>query len=580
MKKLILCVLCILFLLAAACQKRQQPVSGNKSGNDPEPLSLCGLPSAVLNTPPGFDGKLVPLFAGLTENFSYPVTTTSKEAQKYFDQGLMLAFGFNHPEAARSFREAARQDPGCAMAYWGLGYVLGPNYNSVMDVNVLPQALEAVSKAQLLAHQATPKERALIDALSRRYPKTKDEDPQPYYQAYAKALDAVRQQFPGDLDIAALHAEALMDLHPWDLYEKNGDLKPWTPEMLRVLESILAKNPRHPQANHLYIHATEAGGQVEKALPYANTLRRLVPGAGHLLHMPSHIYINTGHYHEGCMANERAIRMDSLYLEACNEAGIYGLALYPHNWHFLAACAALEGRAKRALEASRFMAEQVVNREMMRIPDLATLQHYISIPWFIQVKFARWDEILKEPVPDADLAYPNAIRHYARGMAYSAKGNFAAARRELSEIERLEKDSSIATLTIWGFNKLTDVTRIARHVLEGDIAWRQGKHETSIALLQKAVGFEDQLQYQEPPDWFFSVRHLLGHVLISSQKYGEAERVYRQDLKKWKENGWALKGLYLSLIRQSKTTEAGSVQARFEKAWQYADVRLESSILQ
>lgn len=533
----------------------------------------------MLNTPPGFDGKLVPLFAGLTENFSYPVTTGSKEAQKYFDQGLILAYGFNHPEAARSFREAARQDPDCAMAFWGLGYVLGPNYNSVMDMNMLPQALEAIGKAQLLAHKATPKERALINALSRRYPKTKDEDPQPYYEAYARALDTARQQFTDDLNIAAMHAEALMDLHPWDLYEKNGAPKPWTPEILRVLEDILAQNPRHPQAVHLYIHATEAGGQPEKALPYANTLRNLVPGAGHLLHMPSHIYINTGHYHEGSLANERAIKMDSLYLETCNEAGIYGLALYPHNWHFLAACAALEGRATRSIQASHFMAGQVVDREMMRIPDLATLQHYISIPWFVQVKFARWDDILKDPAPDADLAYPNAIRHYARGMAFSAKADFAAAHRELSEIERLEKDPSIATLTIWGFNKLTDVTRIARHVLEGDIAWRQGRHDKGIEWLQKAAGLEDQLQYQEPPDWFFSVRHLLGHVLISSKKFGEAETVYRQDLKKWKENGWALKGLEISLTRQSKTKKAREVKERFEKAWKYADVRLESSVL-
>lgn len=578
MKQFILFTSLTVLLLVAGCQKRQQSAISKSIDNEPPALSSCGPSTAVLNTLPGFDGKLVPLFAGLTENFTYPISTKSKEAQKYFDQGLVLAYGFNHAEAHRSFREAARQDPDCAMCYWGQGYVLGPNYNSVMDVNVLPQALEAIALAKMHLNTATPKERALIEALARRYPPSKEDDPQPYYQAYADALDLVRQQFPDDLDIAAMHAEALMDLHPWDLYDHDGTPKPWTPEIKNIIEGILKKNPRHPQAIHLFVHATEASGWAEQALPYANTLRNLVLGSGHLVHMPSHTYINTGHYHEGVLANERAVKMDSLYLEACNEAGVYGLAYYPHNWHFLAACAALEGKGKRAIEASRYMADHVVNRELMRIPDLATLQHYLSIPWFIQVKFAMWDAILKEPAPEADLAYPNAIWHYARGMAFSGKGDFTSAKRELAEVERLEKDTSIAKLTIWGFNKLTDVTRIARHVLGGDIAWRQGRFDESIRLLQQAVAYEDQLLYQEPPDWFFSVRHLLGHVLLSSKKYAQAEAVYRQDLKKWKENGWALKGLHQSLASQGRSGEAKEVKARFDKAWKHADRPLATSV--
>jgi tetratricopeptide (TPR) repeat protein len=575
MKQFNLLLFAILFFING-CQQRQRP---GVTANNPVPIGFCAPKTAVLDTPPGFDGKLVPLFAGLTENFTYPITTRSKEAQKYFDQGLMLAYGFNHSESHRSFREAARQDPNCAMCYWGQGYVLGPNYNSVMDVNVLPQALEAVALAKLHLNTATPKEQALITALEKRYPSSKEEDPMPYYQAYADALNQVRKQFPDDLDIAAMHAEALMDLHPWDLYGKDGTPKPWTLEIKGIIEGILKKNPRHAQAIHLYVHATEASGKAEQALPYANTLRNLVPGSGHLVHMPSHTYINTGHYHEGAMSNERAVKMDSNYLEACNEAGVYALAYYPHNWHFLAACAALEGKGKRALEASRYMADHVVNKEMMRVPDLATLQHYLSIPWFVEVKFAMWDAILKEPAPEADLAYPNAIWHYARGMAYSGKGDFPSAKRELAEVERLEKDTSIAKLTIWGFNKLTDVARIARLVLAGDIAWRQGRFDESARLLQQAVSYEDQLQYQEPPDWFFSVRHLLGHVLLASKKYTEAEVVYRQDLKKWKENGWALMGLHLSLVKQGKSAEAKTVKARFDKAWVYADGVLAGSVL-
>jgi tetratricopeptide (TPR) repeat protein len=578
MKKLIYFLL-LGFLLSAGCQQKQGSTLKNAPAQEPTFISFCAPKKVVLETPPGFDGKLVPLFAGLTENFTYPISTKSKEAQKYFDQGLMFAYGFNHSEAHRAFREAARQDPECAMAYWGQGYVLGPNYNAVMDVNVLPQALEAIANAKLHSGKATLKEQALIGALAKRYPKSKEEDAKPYYEAYAAALGEVRKKFPEDLDIAAMHAEALMDLHPWDLYENDGTPKSWTPEIIGIIEGILAKNPRHVQAIHLYIHATEASGKAEKALPYANTLRNLVPGSGHLVHMPSHTYINTGHYHEGTIANERAVKQDSSYLEACNEAGVHGLVYYPHNWHFLAACAALEGKGKRAVEASRFMADHVVQKEMMRIPDLALLQHYMSIPWFIQVKFAMWDDILKEPAPPADLAYPTAIWHYARGMAFSGKGDFAAAKRELVEVAWLHKDTSIAKLTIGGFNNLTDVTRIARNVLSGDIAWRQGNYEESIDLLTAAVKFEDQLMYQEPPDWFFSVRHLLGHVLLQTGKFAEAEGVYRQDLKKWKENGWALKGLYESLEKQGKSAEAKGVKQRFDKAWQYADAPLRGSVL-
>ncbi|MBI5915341.1 MAG: tetratricopeptide repeat protein [Bacteroidetes bacterium] len=574
-------LLTALTALVLSCHPRQKQVLTSSSGPDltPAPVSFCAPKSVILNTPPGFDGTLTPLFAGLTEDFTYPITTKSKVAQKYFDQGLMFAYGFNHAEAARSFKEAARQDPDCAMCYWGLGYVLGPNYNSPMDVSVLPEANEAVAKAQMLSHTCNAKELALIGAISKRYPKTLEEDAKPFYQAYADALKEVHAKFPNDLDIAAMCAEALMDMHPWDLWEKTGEPKPWTPEITGIIEGVLKKNPKHAQSIHLYVHATEASGHAEQAVPYANTLRTLVPGSGHLVHMPSHTYINTGHYHEGRWANERAVKLDSAYVETCHVAGVYPLAYYPHNWHFLAACSALEGNGERALEASRYMANHVVNQEMMRIPDLTTLQHYLSIPWFIQVKFAMWDDILKEHAPEADLIYPLAIWHYARGMAFSGKGDFEASRRELAEVERLEKDTSITGLTIWGFNKLTDVTRIARHVLGGDIARRQGKFDASADLLRQAVAFEDQLQYQEPPDWFFSVRHLLGHVLFRAGKFAEAEAIYRQDLKKWKENGWALMGLYQCLKQQRKTDEARAVKARFDKAWQYASSPLTGSIL-
>jgi tetratricopeptide (TPR) repeat protein len=551
----------------------------NEDINAPQPISFCGPKTVILNPEPGFDGTLVPLFAGLTESFTYPVGTKSKAAQKYFDQGLMLAYGFNHAEAARSFQEAIRQDPNCAMCWWGLGYVLGPNYNAGMEPDVLPMANEAVAKAKMLSHNCTEKEKALISALSKRYPKTLDEDPKPYYQAYADEMKEVRKNFLKDLDLACMAAEALMDMHPWDLWLKTGEPQPWTPEILVIIEDVLSQNPKHPQALHLYVHATEASPNPERALPFANILRNLVPGSGHLIHMPSHTYINTGYYHEGTIANERAVKIDSAYVEVCHAAGIYPLAYYPHNWHFLAACAALEGKGKRALEASQYMADFVVDKELMKEPIMATLQHYFTIPWYIMVKFAMWDEVLKENKPDADLKYPLAVWNYARGMAFAAKGNTQAALQELASIKSIATDSSIAELTIWEINKITDLVKIAQHVLEGEIAFRKGDYSASISALNLAVELEDSLNYNEPPDWFFSVRHVLGNVLYAAGKYQDAEKVYREDLKKLKENGWALIGLHRCLEKLKKTDEAKAVKARYDKAWQHADAPLTASVM-
>lgn len=570
----------LLLSILDACQTKQALKPASSATDKTTTISFCAPKTVILNTEPGYNGSFVPLFWGLTDHFTYPVTTQSKAAQKYFDQGMMLAYGFNHAEAARSFREAARLDPDCAMAYWGLAYVLGPNYNAGMDPTTLPNALEAVEQARTRMHTCTVKEQFLIKTIAKRYPKSKEEDPKPYYQSYADALKAAYQEYPDDLDIAAMTAEALMDMHPWDLWEKNGQPKGWTPEIIAIIEQILAKNPRHPQAVHLYIHATEASANPEKAIPYAKTLEQLIPGSGHLVHMPSHTYINTGHYHEGTLANERAVKIDSLYVETCHAEGIYPLAYYPHNWHFLAACAALEGRGRRALEASRYMADHVVDQKLMYEPTMAALQHYYTIPWNIMVKFAMWDDILKEKQPDATLPLPTAIWQYAQGMAHSAKDNFAAAENSLKVVQQLEHDTTLAKMTIWDINKATDLVRIAALVLAGEIAHRKGNLPQAIELYKKAVAVEDGLNYNEPPDWFFSVRHPLGDVLLKAGRYQEAEAVFRKDLEEYKNNGWALMGLYQSLNKQgNRAAEAASVQQRFKKAWQWAEVRLESSVL-
>lgn len=565
-----------------SCNHRQQTVI--KTNNiaylqDVPPTRFCGPVSAVLNTPPGFDGTLVPLFAGLTENFTYPITTKSKVAQKYFDQGLILAYGFNHAEAARSFKEATRQDPDCASCYWGLAYVLGPNYNSTMKKDVLAEAQEAIANARLRADKCSPKENALIIALSKRYPKNTTDDPKPFYIAYADELKKVSEKFPDDHDIAALYAESLMNLHPWNLWLKTGEPQPWTPQIIDILEGILRKNPKHAQAVHLYIHATEASSNPERCLPYANTLRTLIPGSGHLVHMPSHTYINTGHYHEGVLANERAVQIDSQYIEACHVAGVYPFGYYPHNWHFLTACAALEGRSKKALEASQFLAQYIADKGIMTQPDRLFSQTLYSTPWFIMVKFGMWDKILTEPKPNDTLLYPVAAWTYAQGMALAATGKAQKAQECLSILKKLELDTTIAKIELTDSSKAITIVTISKFVLEGEIAYRKGNLQSAIMFLRKGVEKEDNLYYDEPPDWLLSVRHNLGRVLIEAGQYVEAEKVYREDLKKYKENGWALIGLYQALLKQGKKTEARLVKMRYEKAWQYADVPLTNSVL-
>jgi len=568
-------VLCLLLFFAACLTPKQQ----KETVQAETPVRInCTPTPADLNSPPGYDGRLSPIFEGLNI-YHYPVTTKSREAQQYFDQGFVLNYGFNHAEAARSFREAIRQDPDCAMCYWGLAYVLGPNYNAPMEVDVLPAAREALQQARLVMHNASDKERALIEALEKRYPPNKEVEPGAYYEAYADAMRTVSRTYPDDPDIAMMTAESLMDLHPWDLWHKNGEPQPWTPEIVDIIENVLKNHPDHPQGAHLYIHTMEASADPERVMPYAQMLEARVPGSGHLLHMPSHLYINTGHYHAGTEANERAVKVDSAYVESCHEAGIYPLAYYPHNWHFLAACAALEGKGTRAVEASRYMQNAVVDKELMYEPTLATLQHYYSIPWFVMVKFAMWDEILKEPAPDPALKYPTAIWQYAQGMAYSANGSFDKAARCLEYLRDVQSDSVVQKMTIWDINTVVDIIQIAEQVLQGEVVRRQGQYDIAAQFFAQAVEIEDGLNYNEPPDWFFSVRHLLGDALLSAERFEEAEEVYRTDLRELKNNGWALMGLYKSLQGQGKTAEAAEVLSQFKEAWKYATVQLQTSVV-
>ncbi len=492
----------------------------------------------------------------------------------------MLAYGFNHAEAARSFYEATRQDSACAMCHWGYSYVLGPNYNAGMELDNFTRAYRAVQKAKQFAPNTSPKEQALIAALEKRYPPQPVDDRLAYDVAYADALQQVYTRYPTDPNIGAMYAESRMNLHPWDLWEKDGKPKPWTGEILQVLEGVMKQAPRHAGANHFYIHATEASHQPEKANKSAQLLETLVPGAGHLLHMPSHTYIRTGNYHAGTLANQRAVQADSAYTSACHAQGAYPLAYYPHNYHFMAATATLEGNGELALFAAGKLAEHV-NTEVMKTKGWETLQHYHIIPYFVAVKFGKWDRILQLKKEDPDLTYPNLIRHYARGMAYLGKNDLPKARAELAQLEKLAaKEDELKEMTIWELNSMYDIGQIAKLVLQGEVLAKEGNYDQSIRALREAIAIEDNLNYNEPPDWFFSVRHHLGAVLLAAKQYQEAASLYTQDLKMLPKNGWALSGLAQAYAGAGNTTKASATQKQFEEAWQWADVRLHASKVQ
>ncbi len=455
--------------------------------------------------------------------------------------------------------------------YWG------PNINLSMQEENIPVAWEALQKAQQLKLNGTQKEQAYIDALAHRYAKNPPEDRTALDEAYAEAMGKLAEKYPDDMDAKTLYAEALMDLHPWNYWQDNGEPQPWTPEILRVLESVIEREPNHPGANHLYIHAVEAE-HPERALPSADRLGQLVPGAGHLVHMPSHIYIRTGDYHEGTLANERAVQADNEYLTQCRQQGIYPMGYVPHNHHFLWATAMMEGQSERSISAA-ISTSSLVNTELMRQPGLGTLQHYWVIPLYGYVRFAKWDQILDHPEPDRDLIYPRGVWHYARGMAFVGKNDINEAEAELSKLKAIAAIDSLSEVTIWDINTTQELVQIASNVLEGEIEARKGNYDQAVKLLNEAINIESQLTYNEPPDWFFPVRHNLGSVLLEANRPAKAEQVYREDLNKFPKNGWSLYGLWQSLEAQQKTNEAQQVKQQFENAWKYADIELSASRL-
>jgi tetratricopeptide (TPR) repeat protein len=517
------------------------------------------------------DERLIPLMDNLG-NLHHEIKTSSPLAQRYFDQGLTLVFGFNHDAAVRSFREAARIDPSCAICYWGAAVALGPNINAPMGPEAAREAYEAILKAKELAPNASEAERAYIEAVEKRYSADPEADRAALDRAYASAMRTLHRRYPDDLDAATLFAEALMDLYPWDYWIDRDEPREETPEILRTLEGVLARNRDHPGANHYYIHAMEEF-YPERAVAAADRLARFAPDAGHLVHMPSHIYWRVGRYEDALEINRRAATADERYFSWCRSGGIYRALYYPHNLHFLWAAAAAEGQSDLALSTARKLVSKLSDVPRQDFPFVDDL---LPTSLFTLARFGRWDEILGEPKPPPEQRYPTGMWHYARGIAHARLGDLSAASSEFAELAELAIDDTMAELKFFG-GSAQDNLRIASRHLAGEIAAARRNYDEAVAALEEAVRLQDALIYTEPPAWYFPTRQALGAVLLEAGRPAEAEAVYRKDLEQHPRNGWSLYGLGRALSDQSRDDDAAIVEAGFAQAWARADVKLAAS---
>jgi tetratricopeptide (TPR) repeat protein len=517
--------------------------------------------------------EVAPLLGNLGDH-SHAITTQSELTQQYFNEGLILTYGFNHALAIQSFQNGLTLDPNCAMCYWGIAYALGPNINAPMDPAAVPEAWAALQKALELAPNASEVEQAYIQALATRYSEDPNADRAALDLAYANAMRELTQRYPEDADAMALFAEALMDLTPWNYWSKEGEATEYTEEILATLEAALALDPNHPGANHFYIHATEASMDPGRALPSAQRLESLVPGAGHLRHMPAHTYWRVGMYADAARVNEQAITTDESTVGGTPDDrthGFYALAYYPHNIHFLSTAAQMGGRSQAAIVTARKVAETIPDEAVAAVPPL---QDFDSIPFFALVRFGKWDEILAEPQPLAEHQYTTGIWHWARGMAYVATGALDEAQSEYDAVMALAQSEEMKELGLPSFSTGAINLELAGHILAADLAGAAGDTDKQIAELEAAVQLQDGMPYIEPPAWYYPVRHMLGAALLAAERPAEAEAVYRADLQQYPENGWSLFGLMKSLEAQGNTAEATEVQQQFEQVWESADVTL------
>ncbi|MGB8193226.1 MAG: hypothetical protein WCF67_14955, partial [Chitinophagaceae bacterium] len=510
-------------------------------------------------------------------NYQWKINTSSDSAQFYFNQGINMYYAFHIIEARASFAKVTQLDPQSAMGWWALALSFGPNIND-FSYSAPPDALSAARKAQSLSNFYTPKEKALIHAINTRYSEDTTQSRETLNKAYAAAMKQAFKDLPKDADIAALYADALMVLHPWDLYHHDFKPKPWTPEIVSVLETALKLNPANPGANHYYIHAVEASENPGRALPSADRLPGLMPDVAHLVHMPSHIYIRTGNYNKGVVVNENAIRGYQKYLQAF-PAVAENVALYSiHNVHMEANCNQMSGNFAKS-KASSIKTLESVPQEYLAIPG--PLGHFVqyvyATPIFTMVRFGKWEEILKAPVPDS-LPYAKILSHFARGIAFARTGQTNHATFELTNLRvKMNEDESLKE-PFTPFNSAYNTSRIAEEILAGVIAEEAGRLNDAIEHFEKGVAFEDALIYNEPRDWLLPVRHYLGQALLKTGKYAQAELVYMQDLKINPTNGWALTGLHQAQVKQNNKTAAAKTLVMLNKAFSEKDVEVKSSV--
>ncbi len=513
------------------------------------------------------------LLEGLGD-FKRAIVTGSPDAQRWFNQGLNLAYGFNHDAAERSFLKATEADPQCAMCWWGAALVLGPHVNATMDPANNAKAHARAQKAVALA--ADGAERAFAKALAVRYAQQPPEDRKPLDEAYAKAMGELVKQLPDDLDAATLWAESLMDLHPWNYYDQQGKPKGDTLQFVGVLESVMKRNPDHPGTLHLYIHAVEASDDAGRGAVAADRLRELVPGSGHLVHMPAHIYTRVGRYHDAVVANQKAIKADDLYLATCSPApGVYPLGYVPHNHHFLWWAASMEGASALALAAAEETRKRANYPDLEKLPGFEFLQDFWATPIKAQVQFGRWDALLASPKPSDDLPYAAAIWQFGQGMARARKGQLREAQAHLATLAAAAVDARFEKYFVGPQHPLSRTLKVAERVLAGEIAAARKDYAAAIAALQQAVVLEDAGVYFEPPQWHQPARQSLGVVLLKAGQAAQAEQVYRADLERNPANGWSLYGLARSLKAQKKPS--AEVEKQFKAAWKNADVVLNAS---
>lgn len=507
--------------------------------------------------------KPATLMQGLGD-LHHPVSTSNQQAQQFFDQGLRLIYAFNHDEAAHSFQHAAELDPKLAMAYWGVAEAVGPNYNDPASDDRFKAAHDAIQKAVDLEAGASPTEKAYIEAMAKRFPADPKADRRSAAENYRDAMRELAKQYPDDLDAATLFAESGMNLHPWGLWHADGTPEAGTEEIVSTLESVIRRDPNHLGAIHYYIHAVEASPNPERALAGANRLAALAPAAGHIVHMPAHVYIRTGDYESAVKTNQRAAAADEAYIKASGAQGIYPMMYYSHNLHFIAMCSAMNGDYAEAKKAANMLAAHVGPA----VKDMPPLEGFMTIPLAVEIRFHRWSDILAAKAPDPAMKTTTVFYHFARGMALAGTGKIAEAEAEykiVSEAEKATPEDVVFAMPV--NNKAKDILKIAENVLGAKIAVAKKDNAGAIAMLREGVAVQDSLKYGEPPDWFFPVRESLGAVLLSSGNAVEAEKVFREDLDRNPRNPRSLYGLREALKAQKRDYDAGFVQKQFDASW-------------